>query len=151
MLEVFWSGHDAAAPPVLDQYKSIIFYHNAEQKQLAEESKANEESRLGRAVYTEIVSFSRFYQAEDYHQKYLLQHDREFMKEFKAIYPDIEDIIRSTAAARINGYLGGYGSPETLQKEIDSYGLSEKSKDILLEIADRGLILACPVLPGNLK
>jgi peptide-methionine (S)-S-oxide reductase len=109
------------------------------------ESKANEESRLGRAVYTEIVSFSRFYQAEDYHQKYLLQHDRELMKEFKAIYPDIEDIIMSTAAGRINGYLGGYGSADILQEQIDSYGLSEKGKSRLLEIAGRGLISACTV------
>ena len=145
MLDVFWSGHDASEPPISDQYKSVIFYHNEEQKQLAMESKANEESRLGRAVYTEIVSFSRFYQAEEYHQKYLLQHDRDFMKEFKAIYPDVEDIIMSTAAGRINGYLGGYGSLETLQKDINSYGLSETGKNKLLEIANKGLILACSV------
>jgi peptide-methionine (S)-S-oxide reductase len=145
LLDVFWSGHDASEPPVSDQYKSVIFYHNEKQSKLAIESKQNEETRLGRNIYTEVVQFTKFYQAEDYHQKYLLRHDRELMKDFNAIYPDIEDFVSSTAAARINGYLGGYGSPETLQKEIDSYGLSEKGKDRLLEITGRGLISACPV------
>jgi peptide-methionine (S)-S-oxide reductase len=145
LLDVFWSGHDASEPPISDQYKSVIFYHNEEQKQLAIESRRNEETRLGKNIYTEVVPFKRFYLAEDYHQKYLLRHDRELMKDFNAIYPAIEDFVASTAAARINGYLGGYGSLETLQKDINSYGLSETGKNKLLEIANKGLILACSV------
>ncbi len=145
MLDVFWSGHDASEPPISDQYKSVIFYHEEEQRQLAIKSRQDEEKRLGRNIYTEVVPFTRFYLAEDYHQKYLLQHDRELMKDFDAIYQDIEDFISSTAAARINGYLGGYGSLEILQREIDSYGLSQKGENRLIEIANRGLILACPV------
>ncbi len=144
-MDVFWSGHDASEPPISDQYKSVIFYHNEEQRQLAIESKQNEETRLGKNIYTEVGPFTRFYLAEDYHQKYLLQHDRELMKDFNTIYPYIEDFIGSTATARINGYLGGYGSPETLQEQIDSYGLSEKGKNKLIEIAGKGLIQACPV------
>lgn len=76
LLEVFWHNID---PTVKDrqfcdvghQYRSAIFYHNGEQKRLAEESRAKLEAS-GRfdAVYTEIVPAGPFYPAEDYHQDY---------------------------------------------------------------------------------
>ncbi len=54
------------------QYRSAIFYHNQEQKQLAEKSKdALEKSgKFGKPIATEILMFTRFYLAEDYHQDY---------------------------------------------------------------------------------
>ena len=120
---------------------SVVFYHNEEQRKLAIESKEREESRLGRSVVTEIVPFSEFYLAEDYHQKYYLRRDAGLLKEFQAIYPGIEDFISSTAVARVNGYVGGYGAPEILEKELDSLGLSEAEKIRLQEIIDRGLLV----------
>jgi peptide-methionine (S)-S-oxide reductase len=55
------------------------------------------------------------------------------MREFSAIYPVPQDFIHSTAAARANGYVGGYGSPEALKREIDSLGLSPAGKKKLLK------------------
>jgi peptide-methionine (S)-S-oxide reductase len=118
---------------------SIIFYHNDEQKQAALQSKELEESRLGRSIKTLIVPFSKFYLAEDYHQKYYLQQYDILKKEFNTIYPDARDFVNSTAAARVNGYAGGYGTLDTLQKELDSFGLSAAGSEKLLEIANRGL------------
>jgi len=46
------------------------------------------------------------------------------MKEFRRFYPDMNDFVASTSAARVNGYLGGYGTLESLNNEIESYGLS---------------------------
>jgi peptide-methionine (S)-S-oxide reductase len=74
LLDVFWKNID---PTVKDQqfcdhghqYRTAIFYHNDEQKQLAEASKAKVAARFG-TVYTEIVSASTFYPAEEYHQDY---------------------------------------------------------------------------------
>ena len=57
------------------QYRSAIFYHSDEQKQLAEKNKKKlDESGLFRApIVTEIVPFTEFYRAEDYHQNFYNQ------------------------------------------------------------------------------
>jgi len=74
LLDIFWHNIDP-----LDnegqfcdkgpQYRSGIFYHDATQKRLAEESKAAVEKKLGRA-YTDILPASEFWRAEEYHQHY---------------------------------------------------------------------------------
>jgi peptide-methionine (S)-S-oxide reductase len=119
---------------------SIVFYHNEEQRRLAIESKEREESRLGHDIVTEIIPFSEFYLAEDYHQKYYLRQEPGLFQELSAIYPDIRDFIDSTAVARLNGYVGGYGTPETLEKELNSLGLSEAGKERLLAIVGRAVL-----------
>jgi hypothetical protein len=91
----------------------------------------------GREILTEIVPFSGFYLAEDYHQKYRLQQDGVLEREFRTIYPNPEDFIASTAAARVNGYLAGYGSLERLRDELDSLGLSTEGRDRLWEKVSR--------------
>ncbi|MDQ1331072.1 MAG: peptide methionine sulfoxide reductase msrA/msrB [Thermodesulfobacteriota bacterium] len=54
------------------QYRSAVFYHNEEQKKQAEESKAelSKSGRFKKPVVTEIIPFTKFYRAEDYHQDY---------------------------------------------------------------------------------
>jgi peptide-methionine (S)-S-oxide reductase len=127
---------------------SIIFYHDEEQKRLATETKDSEEARLGRDIFTEIAPFSGFYLAEDYHQKYYLGRESSLTAEFKAIYPAIEDFIASTAVARVNGYIGGYGELTTLERDLHSLGLSDSGRQRLMEIAARGLEPVCP-LPNS--
>jgi peptide-methionine (S)-S-oxide reductase len=77
LLEVFWHNIDPldAAGQFCDkgsQYRSIIFYHNDEQKRLADASKAALErsGQLNQPVVTEIRPVAEFYPAEDYHQDY---------------------------------------------------------------------------------
>ncbi|MDO8600694.1 MAG: peptide-methionine (S)-S-oxide reductase MsrA [bacterium] len=70
LLEHFWEAHS----PVLQektQYRSVIFYHNDEQKKAAEKSKEAVEKKLGKKVLTKILSAEPFWRAEEYHQKYL--------------------------------------------------------------------------------
>ena len=145
LLDVFWDSHDPTVSSFSQQYSSIIFYHNEVQKRLAIESKQQEEARLGRKIVTKIIPFSEFYLAEDYHQKYYLQREPELMKDFNTIYPDTEDFVSSTAAARVNGYVGGYGISEVLQEVVGSFGLSETGRNRLVEIADRGLVPGCAI------
>jgi peptide-methionine (S)-S-oxide reductase len=81
LLETFWMSHDPTqlnrqGPDVGSQYRSVIFYHNDEQKREAEASKARFESlgRYRRPIVTQIVSEQPFYRAEEYHQQYLKKH-----------------------------------------------------------------------------
>lgn len=81
LLAVFWNNHDPTTPnrqgpDVGSQYRSVIFYHDEEQKQLAEASKENVQKRLNREIVTEIVPAATFYRAEEYHQQYLAKRGR---------------------------------------------------------------------------
>jgi peptide-methionine (S)-S-oxide reductase len=77
LLDVFWHVHDPTTlnrqgNDVGPQYRSVIFYHDVSQKEIAENSKANleEAGEYEGSVVTEIVPYKEFYKAEDYHQDY---------------------------------------------------------------------------------
>jgi peptide-methionine (S)-S-oxide reductase len=78
LLTVFWNNHDPTTlnrqgPDVGDQYRSAIFFHDAEQEATAKISKEklqNSDKFKGRKIVTEIIPASSFYKAEDYHQQY---------------------------------------------------------------------------------
>ncbi len=137
LLETFWDSHNGADPSWSRQYMSIIFFHNDEQRRLAVESRDREAARRKRKILTEIAPAGEFYVAETYHQKYRLRQEGVLMKEFDAMYPNGNGFVNSTAAARINGYLDGYGTLEALQAELDSFGLSPAGRGKLLDIAKR--------------
>jgi peptide-methionine (S)-S-oxide reductase len=78
LLEVFWTSHDPTqlnrqGPDIGTQYRSVIFYHDDEQKAEAQESVKNLASlgRYRRPIATQIVPAAPFYRAEEYHQQYL--------------------------------------------------------------------------------
>jgi hypothetical protein len=149
LLDAFWTGHDPTRRNWYRQYASIIFTHTAEQRRLAEETKAKVAKERGSTVHTEIVPYRGFTLAENYHQKHSLQMFPEFEEELRKAYPAPEDFIASTAVARVNGYLGGEGSYPALLKEIDGLGLSPPSKDALRDLVHRHKGgEACP-LPGK--
>ena len=82
LLEVFWAMHDPTqvnrqGPDHGSQYRSIVLTHSDEQKAAAETSKERAQSRYSMPIATEIVPFSRFYAAEDYHQRYYLKNGHE--------------------------------------------------------------------------
>ena len=137
LLAIFWESDSSAHKPFSRQYAPIIFYHNEEQRKLAAQSKALQEAECDCQLYTEILPFEKFYLAEAYHQKYRLLQTPEFAREFKAIYPDADDFVNSTAAARVNGYLSGYGTLSALRAEIDGLGLSPAMEEKLLAIVER--------------
>jgi len=77
LLKIFWRNVDpiTADRQFCDtgrQYRTAVFYHDEEQKRLAEESKAGLEKNkpFNQAIVTEITPASEFYPAEDYHQNY---------------------------------------------------------------------------------
>jgi len=81
LLKVFWDIHDPTTknrqgPDVGTQYRSAIFYHTAEQKSVAEQSKNDLEQsgKYKKKIVTEITQATTFYPAEEYHQQYLEKH-----------------------------------------------------------------------------
>ncbi len=81
LLDVFWHTHDPTTlnrqgNDVGTQYRSAIFYHNDEQRKIAENSKRGLDDRgiYKDPIVTEIMPFKKFYVAENYHKKYYEQH-----------------------------------------------------------------------------
>lgn len=77
LLEVFWKTHDPTTlnqqgNDVGTQYRSVIFYHDDEQRELAEKylEKLDQSGAFANPIVTEISPFEAFYPAEDYHQEY---------------------------------------------------------------------------------
>ena len=137
LLDIFWQNHDPTKRAWGRQYMSAIFYHDARQHKLALESKAREEKRRNKKIQTKILPFDRFFLAEDYHQKYQLRRHVHLMREFNAMYPREVDFINSTAAARVNGYIGGNGTMKGLKANLQDLGLSAGSRQTLMTIANR--------------
>jgi peptide-methionine (S)-S-oxide reductase len=80
LLEIFFKMHDPTSlnkqgPDVGDQYRSVIFYHGEEQKKkaLLAKEKLEKSGKFDRPIVTEISEASKFYPAEEYHQKYLMK------------------------------------------------------------------------------
>lgn len=83
LLDTFWEIHDPTqlnrqGPDVGKQYRSVIFYHNKQQKKLAEQTKKQIQRKYNRKIVTEISPAKEFYPAEEYHQNYLKKQGRNF-------------------------------------------------------------------------
>ena len=104
LLEVFWQIHDPTTlnrqgEDVGTQYRSVIFYHNAQQKKLAEKykKKLDESGAWHNPIVTAINPYKNFYRAEEYHQEYYkLNADTPYstfvilpkMEKFKKVFKD---------------------------------------------------------------
>ncbi|CAH1270337.1 MSRA [Branchiostoma lanceolatum] len=114
---------------------SAIFYHNDNQKALAEETMQKESQNRKRPIQTTIAEAERFYDAEDYHQKYLLRQQRVL---FNSLELSKKEVLNSHIAARLNGYVGGYGSPNKFEKELPNLGLSVEQANYVNQLIGRG-------------
>ena len=134
LLAVFWNSHRPTPRAWSRQYMNAIFFHDDQQEQLAEQSKARIKETHGRAVHTKVLPVQSFTQAEDYHQKYILNRNGTLASVYKRIYSEHQDFVDSTAVARVNGYVGGYGDLEQLRKELPDLGLGQAHQRILLDL-----------------
>lgn len=70
-----------------------------------------------------------------YHQKYLLRQQRDIIK---GLGLSDKELISSHTACRLNGYVGGYGKPEQLEKELPRFNLSPHVAEHVRTIVSRG-------------
>jgi hypothetical protein len=84
------------------QYWKLIFYHNEEQKEAAIASKEHVQRKIGADIPAQILPYSDFYIAEDYHQKYSFRGN----PRISGFFEDVSDteIRESELIARLNAY-----------------------------------------------
>ena len=78
LVDEFWKCHDPTTldrqgPDVGRQYRSVIYYYNDTQKNIANNSKGRHQEGFQNNIVTEISHADVFYKAEEYHQKYILK------------------------------------------------------------------------------
>jgi peptide-methionine (S)-S-oxide reductase len=113
---------------------SILLYHDEIQKEWALKIKSKWEKILKGEIQTEIVSYSEFFIAEDYHQKYYLKRRPTTIDALSKLYPTHEDLVNSTLPARLNGFVGGYGTLEGIKKEIKDWELSPNDQQATIHV-----------------
>jgi len=134
LLGVFFSNHSPTRPAYSVQYRSAVFYRTDEERDAAQRAIERLQTTVG-TVHTAVEPFSRFWRAEDYHQKYRLRRYRDLTAEFHAMYPADRDFVDSTAVARVNGWLDGCGGRLQIDRDLPRTGLSQAAQDEVRAIA----------------
>ena len=107
LLDLVFRSHDPNQQTRKTQYQNIVFIATADQREtLTDYLDANGYTAKG--IATRIEQVSRFYPAEDYHQKYNLRNKRSIMSAFEDAGYDDEAIRESPAAATLNGHVVGH-------------------------------------------
>ncbi len=103
LLEIFWNTHDPTTPnrqgnDVGTQYRSIIFYHDEQQRETAEKYKKqlDEKGVFKSPIVTIIAPFTKFYKGEDYHQDYYNQNGSAPYCQF-VVRPKVEKLVKNYA------------------------------------------------------
>lgn len=109
------------------QYRNAIFYRSE-----AEKSAILEVSKQFPYAEYDLEPFSKFYRAEDYHQKYYLQ-DSSLMSEYKLLYSSHHSFVDSTSAARANAIIDGNVGELKLNELLPKLGLSQKGQALLIK------------------
>jgi methionine-S-sulfoxide reductase len=147
LLEVFWKNHSPYGLAYSGQYRSVIFVGSEAQRSAAKASLERQAEAAGRRPTTEIVDLEQFTPAEDHHQKFRLQSDALLFGEIRDRFATFDEFVASAVAARVNGYLGGWGDSEDLERLLPSLGLSADGVERLRAAVRQSPVLECSV-PG---
>ncbi|KAG5673423.1 hypothetical protein PVAND_003472 [Polypedilum vanderplanki] len=135
LLSLFWNNHEyGLTTKIKKQYASRIFYHNDEQKRIAEENRTKEQKiRSNETIITTVEPATTFYPAEDYHQKYRLQAHKKLASEL-GLGPNESKLLQTShVGAKLNGYLVGVGGSKQFLEEASGLGLNERQIEYVLK------------------
>ena len=119
VVELFWNSHNPLRSVGSRQYMTAIWFHDEAQAEAIGTAKTAIEGALDATILTPVMPLDVFYIAEDYHQKYGLQHSP-LMRWFNRMFPEFSDFNKSTAAARLNGFVSGPGSQQLYEDEYEA-------------------------------
>jgi peptide-methionine (S)-S-oxide reductase len=146
LLETFWAHHDPCTlAPNTDekhrttQYMSLLLYHTPQQKVAIENSLKAEQAKRADKIVTKVLDAKAYplILGEDYHQKYLLQQHPIVLKSLE-LKPG-PALNNSFVCARLNGYLGGYGTLDEFQKEMRVLALPAELIVYMLGLFNQGI------------
>jgi peptide-methionine (S)-S-oxide reductase len=136
LLEWFFAHNDTTTPQK-KQYQSAILYVDDEQKELAEKTIQEKQKKLtARKIQTYVKKLDKFYQAEDYHQKYWLRCQPHIFKALK--FTSDKDVVESELAAKVNAFLAGYDRFDVLERLQKQHNLSPQLVEEIQDIARCG-------------
>eukprot|EP00960_Hanusia_phi_P077805 768743-Hanusia_phi.AAC.8 len=115
LVEHFFRSHDASFPSGKRQYMSAIFFHAEEQEKIAHEVLNKIVAK--KQLTTVIEPATEFYDAELYHQKWLLQRRRDWFATLELMSP--EDLVDGQAASGLNAYVAGHLSQKDFRDIVD--------------------------------
>jgi len=136
LIDIFFSSHNETLRPYDQRVKSLIFYRNDAEYDIAKQKLNNirmstpeEES-----VFTELKSFEVFYLAEPEHQNRSLKLETSLYGEIEQMFGTDDKVLLSILASKLNGYIYGYGTLEGAQNLLDLSGLSDASKARVIDV-----------------
>mmetsp|Transcript_18598 Transcript_18598/g.46923 ORF Transcript_18598/g.46923 Transcript_18598/m.46923 type:complete len:150 (+) Transcript_18598:482-931(+) len=127
LLSLFWKSHSFEMGSGKRQYMSAIFAHDEGQLEAARESHARKVSEKRGRVSTVVEVATDFYEAEAYHQKWLLQRKADWFRALELA--DARDMIESPAACRLNAYVAQAVDPATFLGQVQKWGEKEGVSD----------------------
>jgi peptide-methionine (S)-S-oxide reductase len=132
LLDVFWSEHNPHSKGWSTQYQNIAFYETDAQRDAIQRHVKRIEQG-GRKVKTRMQMLGIYTLAEDYHQKHSLRSFPDFVEELKGRAPG-DAWMFSREATKLNGYLGGYGTCDSLEKKVRGFRLPEDKEKYVLDV-----------------
>ena len=134
VLKQFWRNHY----PNRDEYKgrqyiSLLRCHSEAQSDTIERVKKEMEAELREKIETEIAAYTQFAPAEERHQKYYLKRYPKALAQLEEFFPHPDLLLDSTFAARLNGFVKGFGTREGLRQEIMNWPIDEESRKMLMD------------------
>jgi len=127
LLNLFWKSHTFEMGSGKRQYMSAIFAHNEEQLEAARVSHAQKVSEKKGRVSTVVEEATDFWEAEAYHQKWLLQRKANWFRALEL--SDAREMIESPAACRLNAYAGQAIDAAAMVRYTQGWGEKEGVTD----------------------
>lgn len=132
ILRHFWRGHYPNRDAYRGrQYISLLHFHGETQKAAVEKIKGEMEAELGFFIETEIAPFEGFTLAEERHQKYYLKRYPGALDQLEDMAPERSILTDSIFAARLNGFVKGFGNREALLEEISGWPIPPEAREQL--------------------
>ena len=123
LLEEYWSSFPTWLEPGPGRVRTAVFPRDEAQLATAERSKRELSRRTGDPVTAEVLPGAAFWPAERMHQKFHLQRTHPELVAELAGSPDAVDaFLATTAAARLNSYVSGFGDEEDLAEAARELG-----------------------------
>lgn len=137
ILNVFWNHHN---PVNINDYKgrqymSILLYHDEKQRERMDQV-IEKRKKLGNKgeTLTLIAPYEGLHLAENNHQKYYLKRYPDAFDKLSILYPNHNDLVNSTLAARMNGLAKGYTNLEHIRNEIKQWSMNLDDQSHIMDV-----------------